>query len=523
MPETNTRDLGPEKYYEEKRSTDYSEMDKNSQDCPDTAVEKYDDQKHMNDSEEHKNEQKILTYRIGKQICLILIWFSLGITNEMSGPTLKDLMWITKSNYEEISRALVARSVGFFIGSLGGGFLCDRLHRHVDLMIFIALMVSAATTAATPWFTNLTLMAIVLHVQGWTEGMLNAGGNASCFKLFGEKVPGPMHSMHFGFGIGAMVAPQIAGPFLKPTLENVDILNFTDFSTASSGSRQFNSSLDFDEADTRVEIAYGIGSTVPFVLSLSFLAFYLLPKPRGFRMGAPPSIEWKSILHPGSCAQGSTKFGMMMFPLLFLFYMHVVGGERAWGKFINSYVRDSDLKFSKEDAINVNTMFWAFFSGGRGLGIIIANWVPPRFMLAGEIILSITAGTLLSIIGHKEVWVLWICNAVLGLTIAPVFPSGMSWANRYLDMSAMACAVLLVGSASGGFVYQWLTGALFEYYGPNTLMYVMVGYALNLAILFAVMQFIAARKGERFGTGGTGGSVEIRDVDMGSKEQESKM
>ncbi len=37
------------------------------------------------------------------------------------------------SNYEEISRVMVARAVGFLVGALGGGVLCDRLPQYTDL------------------------------------------------------------------------------------------------------------------------------------------------------------------------------------------------------------------------------------------------------------------------------------------------------------------------------------------------------------------------------------------------------
>ena len=49
----------------------------------------------------------------------------------MSGPTLPYLKHRVDSNYEQISRALVARSVGFLSGAVAGGVLCDRFYRFV--------------------------------------------------------------------------------------------------------------------------------------------------------------------------------------------------------------------------------------------------------------------------------------------------------------------------------------------------------------------------------------------------------
>ena len=49
-----------------------------------------------------------------------------GMYSEITGPTLPYLKQRVDSNYEQIGRALAARSVGFLTGSLTGGILCDR-------------------------------------------------------------------------------------------------------------------------------------------------------------------------------------------------------------------------------------------------------------------------------------------------------------------------------------------------------------------------------------------------------------
>ena len=49
-----------------------------------------------------------------------------GIYAEIVGPTLLDLKDRVGANYEEISRTLVARSVGYFFSAVIGGTLADR-------------------------------------------------------------------------------------------------------------------------------------------------------------------------------------------------------------------------------------------------------------------------------------------------------------------------------------------------------------------------------------------------------------
>ena len=51
------------------------------------------------------------------------LFFSQGLMLEIIGPTLPDLRNQINVNFEEMSRALVGKAAGFFIGSVAGGIL----------------------------------------------------------------------------------------------------------------------------------------------------------------------------------------------------------------------------------------------------------------------------------------------------------------------------------------------------------------------------------------------------------------
>ena len=57
-------------------------------------------------------------------------------------------------------------------------------------------------------------------------------------------------------------------------------------------------------------------------------------------------------------------------------------------------------------------------------------------------------------------------------------------------MNSMGVMVLMVGGSSGGLIYQYLTGYLFENEGPETIWYVMVMFAGMLGVSFALMQVL---------------------------------
>ncbi|CAH1782058.1 unnamed protein product, partial [Owenia fusiformis] len=90
-------------------------------------------------------------YKISKTLYIDVTWICLGMLLEVNGATLQDLKTRVNCNYEEIGRALVGRSIGFFIGSLTGGVLWDRFPKYTDLFSVGALLIGSTGTMIIPW------------------------------------------------------------------------------------------------------------------------------------------------------------------------------------------------------------------------------------------------------------------------------------------------------------------------------------------------------------------------------------
>ncbi|XP_071122507.1 sodium-dependent glucose transporter 1A-like [Mytilus edulis] len=153
-----------------------------------------------------------------KTICLSLAFFTLGLCIAIPGPTLLDLG--DKINTDTTHMALIfsARSVGYLLGALIGGFLFDILDK--QLLLTATLFVAAVATLIIPWSVTLMVLAVMFSLQGVAMGVLDTGGNVFCVRLWGVKSPPYMQALHFAFGIGAFIAPLIAQPFLSNSTSN---------------------------------------------------------------------------------------------------------------------------------------------------------------------------------------------------------------------------------------------------------------------------------------------------------------
>ncbi|CAH1789588.1 unnamed protein product [Owenia fusiformis] len=323
----------------------------------------------QNDRDEYDN--RTFRYKLVKNIFLFLSRVFMGMYLEISGPTLLDLRDRVGVNYEEISRVLVAKSVGYFISSVFGGFLVDKLKGHVDLLISLGCFMGAVGTAIIPWSPSMPFMGVMFHLQGLGEGIIDVGGDNLVIRMWGDKAAAPIHSLYFAF----------------------------------------------------------------------------------------------------------------------------VGGERTLSKFLFAFATDGPLKFTKDNATILNTVFWASFTAGRGLAMLAAKFVGPRILLIVELIMNLIVAIVLLTLGYRFAIVMWIFTALQGACLAPLFPSGIAWLNIYLKVTGMALAVFYIGASFGGMAFQWVTGYLFQNYGPMSWLYIILVYAIAVNIIFWAMQVIAWKFG----------------------------
>lgn len=154
-----------------------------------------------------------------KTICLSLTFLTLGLCIAIPGPTLIDLKERINTDTTHMALIFTARSVGYLLGSLVGGFLFDHFDK--QLLLMVTLIVAALATSIIPWSLTLTVLTVMMALQGMSMGVLDTGGNAYCVRIWGKKSPPYIQAMHFAFGVGAFIAPLLSQPFLSDSPVNL--------------------------------------------------------------------------------------------------------------------------------------------------------------------------------------------------------------------------------------------------------------------------------------------------------------
>ena len=327
------------------------------------------------------------------------------------------------------------------------------------------------------------------------------GGNALILKLWGKKNSGPpLFSLHFGFGLGGLLAPQIARPFISDVIQdaddslynkdqNISVINYENYSICSNDSMCISRNATNNPL---IIYPFIISGGVFVATALPFFLFQAIdcvsPATDEEYIEEDEDDEEKAKLcSVASCASEHTCFGIIMLLLLFLYYMQVVGGEHVYGKWIYSFALETDTGFTKDQATLLVSLFWFCHMSGRGIGMILSKFIHITYIIIGDIAGLMVSSIALSIWGHKVPMVLWVFTAAMGLLVSPMFPAGLLWANLHMRINPITLTICMMGGSAGHLVYVYMGGFFLEYFGTERVMLTEVIYAVTIAVIFILM------------------------------------
>jgi FHS family Na+ dependent glucose MFS transporter 1 len=373
--------------------------------------------------------------KLSQSIAYFLAFIALGFTTASLGPTLQNLADNLQTTLGAISFLFTARSVGFLLGSFRGGRLYDHLRGHRVMAAMIVAM--AAMMVVTPFAPNIFALTAVMLALGAAEGLLDVGANTLIVWIHEKRVAPFMNALHFFYGIGAAVAPLIIARTLQ----------------------------------------------VKNTLAAPYLVLALLVLPAAMVLMRLPSPAIGSI----SATQASEKINYRLVILIALFLGLYVGGEVAFGSWIFNYTVKMNLGDETVGAY-LTSLFWGSFTAGRLLGIPVAARFRPRLILSADLI-----GWLLSsaiILSRPESFAALLIGTIgLGISMASVYPTVLTIAERRMKITGQVTGFFVVGASFGAMVLPFLVGQLFATIGARVLMYVVLADLFFASLVFGLLYF----------------------------------
>ena len=360
-------------------------------------------------------------------------FIALGMVAASLGPTLPWLAENTKTQLGQISLLFTARSVGYFLGSIMGGRLYDRVPGHLLFAIMlVAMAVCMAVIPLTPIFWVLVMFLLLLGIG---EAYVDVGGNAMLVWVHGRDVGPYMNALHFFFGVGAFVSPII--------------------------------------------IAWVVATTDGITWAYWLLALLILPVAIFMSQLASPAA-------PAKMVDGiKVQVNYVLVGLSALFMALVVGAEVSFGGWIYTYAVTLGSA-STTTAAYLTSAFWGALTLGRLIGIPIAARFRPRTILLVDLLGCVTSVAFILTFAASETTI-WVGAAGLGLFMASIFPTVLSWAERRMTMSGSATSFFLIGASIGAMTLPWIIGQLFESIGPQVTMVLILADLVAALAVFGVL------------------------------------
>jgi MFS transporter, FHS family, Na+ dependent glucose transporter 1 len=380
-------------------------------------------------------------YFITYGVCFI----SLGLAMASLGPILPSLAEHVDVSLAQISFLFTASSLGYLIGSAGGGRLYDHFKGHRLMLIALGLMV--LMSILIPIVSVFYLLLMVMFVFGLGQGMLDVGGNVNLLWVYQSHVGPFMSALHFCFGIGAFLAPIVIHHVLKL-------------------------------ADGAI--------TWPFW----FLALLFLPSFVGLWLLRSPENPEK-----GDIAENGSSIDYRLVLLMMLLFFIYVGVETGFGGWIFTYATEKNIA-NEANASYMNSIFWGALTLGRLISIPLAKFLKPANLLIGNFGLSVVFLGLILIWPVNPIMI-WIVSAGLGFSLSSVFPTILALGESRMKITGAVTGLFFLGSSLGGTVIPMVLGQIFEYVGPYEIMLTLFAAAvLGLIVLFSVI-FASNRVGEK--------------------------
>ncbi len=375
--------------------------------------------------------------KLAKTISYYAAFIALGLANASLGPTLPGLAENTGTQLSEISFLFTGSSLGYLIGSLLGGRLYDGLPGH-GIMALMILGITI-TLALVPTVSFLWLLTLILLFMGMSKGALDVGGNTLLVWVHKDNVGPFMNGLHFFFGVGAFLSPILIAQALL----------------YSGG----------------ITWAYWLLALLIFPVALMLL-----------RLPSPP------IRATGS-DDSTGPINYRLVGLIVFFFFLYVGSEVSFGGWIFTYAVKLELT-DKATAAYLTSAFWGALTVGRLLAIPIAARFRPQTVIMSDLLGCVASVTLILL--SNSLLALWIGTLGLGLSMASVFPTMLSFAERRMAITGQVTSWFFVGASLGAMTLPWLIGQRIETTGPTIVMLAILLDLLVAVGLFIVLMLQAA-------------------------------
>ncbi|XP_077489320.1 sodium-dependent glucose transporter 1A-like [Amblyomma americanum] len=433
-----------------------------------------------------------LWINVGRTCNVSLGNLGMGLIMAMNGVALLDLGEIYSTSLSAASQLITTRCVGSLAGSLIGGKLYDTYNTQVISILAIAL--SCTTAVMIPLSRYLALAHTVIFFEGLSWGAFSTGANVWIMKMWKENSSPALQVFHLASGIGYLMAPLIARPFMSTrgshvenattVVANVTLTDTSDLRINALGPR--NTSLaDVSSRESAIYYAYGIASALQLVPAASMTVLYFIDND-SFR-----AQRTNSLNSAGSTVRKSAyyiNFTRITLSLLCAYMFSYTAVHCTTSQMLTAFAVKCDLHFSKPSASRLVAVFFLCFAASRLAAALFAVKVSAFAVLVASHVALVTAAVVLIAWGSSSGTALWVASAVAGLSQGPLNAAVTAWVAKRINITSKMMSIVTVSAAPGFLLPPLLVGQFLDS-TPNVFLYMSFAAVMVLTAVFVGMCF----------------------------------
>lgn len=432
-----------------------------------------------------------LWLNLGRTCNLSLGNLGMGLVVAVTGAAMLDLVQLFGSSLSSISYLIITRGIGALLGSFLGGKLHDTYNTQV--ISIVATAVTCVTVIMTPLSGYLPVAHIMVFLVGLSGAAFETGSNVWIIRMWPENSTPALQAFHLAFGIGGLLGPFIARPFLSAGVAgNTSEVNTAGFYLGLEDGHYGSPGLfrvPNDTAatnatgETHIVYAYGIVGAFFFILTASMIALYLVDKTDLKPEKEKSPDESSAVVEERA---SNVCFSRTAVAAMCTFIGFYVALECTTSQMVASFAVKSNLHFSKSAASRVESLFFLCFSAGRLGAALVTVKLPPFWMLVISHTILLPTAIVLVIWGSSIDTVLCVGIALTGIGQGPVYAAVISWTAEHIEFSNKMMSIAVVTESVGAMAAPTVVGQFMDKV-PNVFLYVCLGAVGICSIIFFCM------------------------------------
>ncbi|KAI1278434.1 Major facilitator superfamily domain-containing protein 4A [Halotydeus destructor] len=409
---------------------------------------------------ENSSERKFKTLSVyGSFLCLAMVYNILG-------PTILELQCAIEVSYEQITKVLLARSSGYAVGSLLVGLLYDRLNPMLTFSFTLAIMGICAILI--PFSSSFFIVLSVTFVGFIGGGMIDSASHVFMLYLWGRESQSYMQTLHSFYGVGSLVAPLLASPFLSISKEEPRTV--TKNSTSQCG-----------QEESHIYIPYAAMGVLCIILASVFLYLYC------FRRQTDEHCSRQVEQHDSTDGQKDSPWpkrtviviaGMLMFAVL--------GLEIGMGSFITSFAVKSDLHLTSRAGAFMTSAYWFTFTFARILAIGCVDKISIYLNITIELVVLLAANIFLIPFGNSVEWCLLVGVALVGVGISTLWAAVFSLLENHFPVKSGTGSFLIISACIGELIFPLILAYALET-SPQAFLWTIFACTVMCCIIFGAL------------------------------------